>query len=422
MTLLAAGAAAKLVLTTLATMAVHATVLAVLALLLVRAGRLRPSWQAAIWLVVLAKFVLPWGPAMPWSLADLAALLEGGGHGGPIVIPAAADAAVVRGSNAAALAWLMLATVWAIGTASVVIRAVLAHREARVAACQAPAAPVWARELLADLSVRLSVRAPYLVIGPPDVGPHVVGVWSPVVVVPRALLDDRAVLRAALVHELAHLRRRDGLTQVIAVAARAVFFYWPVVRIAIRRFELARESACDAWALEAADIARPVYARLLVRMASLRSAAVGLARPAGLDARIAAVLGPPVRSRLGIVHAIALVAWIAIGLGGARTAEAAPAHEVCVFTPQIAEAMLTAYPEADRDGDGMLSREEACDYQAELVRRGEVPERGRSSAGEQVSELMPPLCCNCDSGDGLIPSSGLIPPDASCERSEGVEQ
>ncbi|MGE0551161.1 MAG: M56 family metallopeptidase [Kofleriaceae bacterium] len=422
MTLLAAGAAAKLAVVTLATMAVHATVLALLALVIVRAGQLRPSWRAAIWLVVIAKFILPWSPAMPWSLADLAALLEGRPAGGPIAIHGAGEPVVIAGSSAAAVGWLMLAAAWTIGTAIVLVRAVLAHRAARLAARRAPTAPAWAGGVLLEISARLSVRAPRLVVGRPSTGPHVVGVLSPVIVVPPALLDDPALLRAALVHELAHVLRRDGLAQLIVVAARAVFWFWPVVRIAARRFELARESACDAWALEAGGVERPVYARLLVRMAGLRAAAMGLARPAGLDVRIAAVLGTPVRARLGMVHALGLMAWIAIGLGGARTVHAEARHEVCVFTPQLAEAMLSAYPEADRDGNGTLSREEACDYQAELVRRGEIPERGRSSMADEVGELMSPLCCNCDPGDGLIPSSGLIPADASCERSEGVEQ
>ena len=58
-------ATARSVIESLALMGAQASVLALLALIVVRAGRLRPGWQAAVWLVVLVKFVLPWGPALP---------------------------------------------------------------------------------------------------------------------------------------------------------------------------------------------------------------------------------------------------------------------------------------------------------------------------------------------------------------------
>ena len=51
MSLLAAGAAAKGAVSMLAMMAAQGTVLALLALVLVRAGKLRPAWSAAIWLI-----------------------------------------------------------------------------------------------------------------------------------------------------------------------------------------------------------------------------------------------------------------------------------------------------------------------------------------------------------------------------------
>ena len=74
--------AAKAMLALLGAMALHGTLLALLAIVLVRAGRLRPAWRAAVWLIVLAKFALPWGPALPWSLADVMAMLRGTGASG----------------------------------------------------------------------------------------------------------------------------------------------------------------------------------------------------------------------------------------------------------------------------------------------------------------------------------------------------
>ena len=70
------GLAAKAWLATLAMMTAQGTLLALVALFVTRAGgKLRPAWQAAIWLVVVVKFALPWGPHLRGSLSDLIALL-----------------------------------------------------------------------------------------------------------------------------------------------------------------------------------------------------------------------------------------------------------------------------------------------------------------------------------------------------------
>jgi len=415
-TVLEAGATAKTVVTSLAMMAAQGTLLALVALLVARGGRLRPSWHAAIWLVVLAKFVLPWGPAMPWSLADLLASLRGTEPGGTLVIvPVAGPPRVVAASSGPAIAWIVLASAWALGSAYVLGRALVAQRKAVRLARRAPLAPEAARELLASLARRTKVRAPRLVVGSDAVGPYLVGVLRPIIVVPPALLDDHALLRAALLHELAHVRRHDAFGRTLQLAAHAVFFFWPVVRLVGRRLDLAREAACDAWALEAGDLSRPAYARLLVKMAALRSTAPALALAAygrTLDARVAAVLGPPSRARLGVVHRLALIVWAALALGGARTASARPAPETCRYTPQLAESLYLAFPEADLDGDGVLSRDEACEFQAEAR---QVSTMDETAAAEYDRLLAEPLCCNCSPGDGVMPSSGVASTVATCQ-------
>lgn len=403
-----AGLAAKGAIATLAMMALQGTLVALLALALVRAGRLRPAWQAAVWLVVLAKFALPWGPAMPWSLSDLVALVSGEATAGGVVIVAGSRAASAAAPALwPALGWLALAAIWAAGTAFVLARGVVRHRLAVARAREAAPAPAPARALLAELAARVRVRCPRLVVGDGATGPHVVGALRPVIVVPPALLRDGVLLRAALLHELAHVKRRDAFGRAIQLAALALFWWLPVVRVVSRRLELARERACDAWALESGDVSRPAYARLLLEMAQLRTAGAALASPHALDARITSVLGPIARPRLGGWHKLALAAWAVLVLGGARSTAAAHKREVCVYTPEVAEALRQAYPEADADRDGVLSHDEACLFQAELRRR----------PPEQVSTELPvlaePLCCNCGESGG--PSSPLTSStDASC--------
>jgi beta-lactamase regulating signal transducer with metallopeptidase domain len=422
-TLVAIGAGAKAWLGTVGMMAVTGTVLALIALVVTRAARrVRPAWQAAIWLVVVAKFAIPWGPAMPWSLSDLFALLAP--HGAPepaFTGPPALQPLPPAPHAWPAIGWILLAFAWAAIAMTIIVRAVLAARRTYRAARAAEAAPDHARALLAECAVRVGARrAPALVVGDGASGPYLVGIVRPIIVVPPVLLEDAQLLRAALLHELAHVRRRDAIGRMLQVWATAVaWFAWPVVRRVGKRLDLARESACDAWALEAGDIARPAYARLLVRMAELRSAAgaAHLAAPHALDKRVAAVLGPPARARIGVVQAVALVAWIAVALGGARTASARGEHPVCTYTPQLGLSLFQSYPEADLDGDGTLSREEACELQAQLRRHvDELASHLDPEAEVELETLLSePLCCNCDQAEANSSAEG-----ASCQTAEGV--
>lgn len=411
-------AGARALIEALAMMGAQGTAVALVALVLVRAGRLRPGWQAAVWLVVLAKFVLPWGPALPWSLADLLAGLRHHPAGGGLAVGPAGAAAPVA---AASPVWLVLAAVWLTGASIVLGRAVIAQRRVVRAARRARPAPARAQALLASFAR----RPPRLVIGDPATGPHVVGILRPIIVVPPALVAEPALLCPALLHELAHVRRCDALARWVQVVAGAVFFFWPVVRLASRRLDLAREAACDAQALEASCVSRPAYARLLVRMAELQAAAApSMGAAHGLDARVAAVLGPPARGRLGLGHRVALLAWVAVALGGARTAVARGEHVACRYTPALAEALLLAHPEADLDGNGVLSRDEACEFQAELRRRVDVPEGANLVSRLDESLLTEPLCCNCDrgAGDSAPGTAWIEKPSDTCSSDEGVRR
>lgn len=416
--LVSTAALAKGWLATLAMMAGQGTLLVLAALVLARAGRLRPAWQAAIWLVVALKLALPWGPAMPWSLSDLIASVTQRGGEAPVLVMtghvAASPSVTLMPSH---VAWLLLGAVWLAGAVFVLVRALVAQRRTLAKARRAPVAPPRALAVLRELAPRTRAR---LVVTDAAVGPHVVGLLRPIIVVPAALLDDPALLRAALLHELAHVRRCDAIGRYIQIVASALMWWFPLVRLVNRRLDLAREAACDAWALETGALPRPAYARLLVQMAGLRAAAApALATPHALDARVAAVLGPPARARIGIVHGLVLAAWFVLALGGARSASARANVEVCRYTPAMAQALFAAYPHADLDGDGQLSRDEACGLRAELQNASRPPATRISpeTEVELAALLAEPLCCNC-SGPEVYSS----PETASCQKVEGVER
>ncbi|MBA3460671.1 MAG: hypothetical protein H0T46_11950, partial [Deltaproteobacteria bacterium] len=145
--LVAAGAGAKGILAMLAMLAVQGTVLAILALVLVKLARSRPAFGAGVWLVVLAKFAVPWSPAMPWSLSDIIAALRHEEVAAITTAPIGVGGPEPALSIYPAVGWLALASIWALGTLYVLTRAFLAHRATLSAARRAADAPADARTL-----------------------------------------------------------------------------------------------------------------------------------------------------------------------------------------------------------------------------------------------------------------------------------
>lgn len=378
---------------TLGMMAAQGALLALVALVLTRAGRLRPAWQAAIWLVVVIKLSIPWGPALPWSLSDLVAMFTAHDAAGVSELPPALQGPVA--APHASPVWTVVFAIWALGAAVVIIRAIAGYVRAVRRVRRAPACD--------------RIDGVRVVRGDADQGPHVVGVLRATIVVPAGLSGE--MLHAALLHELAHVRRRDGLARVLQVWAAAVMWWFPIARLVSRRLDLAREAACDAAVLEQ-GIERPAYARLLVEMAKLGAPLPALAVPRALDVRVAAVLAnAPVRARYGIVHKLALAAWAVLALGGARSA-AAHGRPVCTYTPRLAAALYTSHPEADLDGDGVLSRDEACGLQAELRKQKEELSSPLDPDAETL--LSEPLCCKSDPGGAY----STFDANASCLNQE----
>jgi TonB family protein len=100
----------------------------------------------------------------------------------------------------------------------------------------------------------------------------VLGWLKPVVLVPAAALlalPPEAV-EALLIHELAHVRRRDFLANLIQSLAEALLFYHPAVWWLSRRIRQEREHCCDDAAVQACG--DPIlYASALLGLEELRS-------------------------------------------------------------------------------------------------------------------------------------------------------
>jgi tetratricopeptide (TPR) repeat protein len=130
--------------------------------------------------------------------------------------------------------------------------------------------------------------------------PFLVGLRRPVLCWPEADGPIPPHARAAVIlHELAHLKRRDHWTAGIEAAARCLWWWNPLVRYAAAQTRRLRELACDAWVVERHPQDRNAYARALLEAASAPSEP----SPAGLGESLGWIgSGSRVRERLRALY------------------------------------------------------------------------------------------------------------------------
>ncbi|HEX7341207.1 MAG TPA: M56 family metallopeptidase [Rhodanobacteraceae bacterium] len=107
--------------------------------------------------------------------------------------------------------------------------------------------------------------------------PQVMGLAHPLVLLPthaKLNADDQAM---ALAHELAHLQRGDLWLGWVPAVARWLFFFHPLVHLAVREYGLTRETACDNLALKVEGASAHAYGQLLLKLGIDRPLTAGLA-------------------------------------------------------------------------------------------------------------------------------------------------
>ncbi len=162
-------------------------------------------------------------------------------------------------------------------------------------ASHAPVMGDWL-PLLDLLCERLRVRRRVVLLRSTDnLMPVTWGWWRPVILLP-AKADDWSPerRRVVLLHELAHVKRWDCLTQTMARVACALYWFNPLVWVAARRMCVERERACDDLVLNGGCKASDYAAHLLDIARSFRrvpqAAAIAMARSSRLEGRIAAIV------------------------------------------------------------------------------------------------------------------------------------
>jgi beta-lactamase regulating signal transducer with metallopeptidase domain len=199
----------------------------------------------------------------------------------------------------------LLAALWITGSILVLLR--LALGTVRVGKLARDGSRVidgaWL-SLAQRVAGRLGINRPLTLLHGDRLGiPVTWGIVYPAVLLPpdaEEWPEERR--RFVLVHEMAHIKRFDALTQLAAQIAVAIFWFDPLIWLAAHRMRVEREHACDDYVLR--DGTKPsLYAGELLDMvrslgtpaherAAPAFAALAMARRSEFEGRMLAILDP----------------------------------------------------------------------------------------------------------------------------------
>ena len=191
--------------------------------------------------------------------------------------------------------WLCLSLVmlWFAGASLMLLRLAMdARRMARLRRWPAPEALVEAVHRLARDRLGVTVQD----IQMADVtSPQVVGAFRPVLLIPRdlACVLSMAQWEAVLLHELAHVRRRDFGWNLLQRLQLALLWFHPVAWALYGRVSREREACCDALAVSHGASATGLAQALVCLAESRVSPSLGMAisRQGELTSRVHRLLG-----------------------------------------------------------------------------------------------------------------------------------
>jgi beta-lactamase regulating signal transducer with metallopeptidase domain len=256
----------------------------------------------------------------------------------------------------------ILAFIWLVGTLLVLLRlAVGTWRVGQLARDGARVEDGRWLSLTQRLANRLGVTRPLTLLrGESLAVPVTWGIVYPAVLLPHdadTWPEERR--RFVLVHEMAHVKRFDALTQLLAQLSIAVFWFNPLVWLAAHRMRVEREHACDDYVLR--DGTTPsLYAGELLEMvrtigtprhdrAAPAFAALAMARRSEFEGRMLAILDPRLDrhtlNRRGTVMTALIVAFLTLPLAALRPFGQTTGESTSAA--QVSSALLTPVSAAD---------------------------------------------------------------------------
>lgn len=321
------------------------------------ARKLRAAVRYALWFVVLAKLLLPPTLALPtgvaWWLAPAPARIKA-----PVTHHYVATESVppteTLGETIALLpklpprldaaGWILLG---AGGVSGGLLLWLLFRwgQTARLARTGAPAEELAA--LLPEVQRLARWRSPLRVrVIPEHMSPAVCGMFRPVILLPASLAQGLASdqLRAVLLHEALHLRRRDIWANCLQALVQCGYWWHPLLWVANARMRREREEAVDDAVMAALDSEAESYAPALLEVAKLALGRpllslglVGILEPrSALRQRIERLLDFHPQRKAGMT--LAWLGGICAFSAAALPMAPAPANEETMAEPNPAQA------------------------------------------------------------------------------------
>jgi beta-lactamase regulating signal transducer with metallopeptidase domain/tetratricopeptide (TPR) repeat protein len=149
--------------------------------------------------------------------------------------------------------------------------------------------------------------------------PVVWGFLNPILLLPAKSAEwSRERLRVVLLHELAHVKRGDGITLLFTRAAVALFWFHPMVWSLERLGRAECERACDdlvlATGTKPSEYAEHLLsiARALPHVDPFRSVTLAMSRRSQLEGRLLSILEPKAQRGTSSMRLVSMVATIAL--------------------------------------------------------------------------------------------------------------
>lgn len=249
-------------------------------LLLLLRRKMSPAWRHGLWMLVFLRLMIPDVGVSRWSVSGWMPkpqLTSAVVAAAPVVTspsePVASEPSDERSARAdtepvarsletvaatpsvlMVVPWTLeqkLTVVWLLGVVSVLGLMMVLHLRMTARLRRDRRAPSdEALNVLRQCSVAVRVSpVPTLIMTDAVTAPALFGVLRPAILMPSDLVADMASLRLILLHELAHLKRRDLWVQVATSLVVALHWFNPLAWWAHRRLRAEAEMAADAHVL-----------------------------------------------------------------------------------------------------------------------------------------------------------------------------
>jgi len=226
-----------------------------------------PEWSYQLWLVVMVKCVTPpiWAShcgVFSWLFQRLSGITSSSLHavfGNVINTTHLATALIVIWLGGVIVSIFVTMRKWKLIQSRIEKFEVTSPQELQQ----------LTKRLASELGIRQNVR---LVVSSEPIGPAVIGVWSPMLILPEALLKEESEesIEPILAHELLHVQRGDTWVAILETVVRAVWWFHPQIQRAADSMSQAGELCCDQDVLSSLPFSPRRYADSLLQVLEVR--------------------------------------------------------------------------------------------------------------------------------------------------------